>query len=375
MSSSRVRALDGIRGLALILILLFHFQLGPFRGGFAALTMFFTLSGFLICSRTLMELRTTGEFRVWRFFERRVRRLAPAALVCLLIVLVLTRLVGNPSQQAEVPGDALAALLNVANWRFLVQGTDYAHLFSLASPLNHYWSLAVEEQFYLTFPIAVVLVLQLPRRLRVGVSVAGVSVLCIVSVAIGWSATNYNRFYYGTDTRALELLVGVLLALVLHRYYATVRYPSARQTLATTAGGLMSLALLVYALTAFRNGEPTFQHGGAVLVAIATAMLIVSCLDLTGFMSRVMSFRPLAWAGKVSYGAYLYHWPIYALFGRHWGPISGALLSCFQLALTFILAALSYRFIEQPVIKRRTLPKPRALVRAWVSAAAARSRR
>ena len=205
-----VAALDGMRGIAVLLVLCFHFSLGPFRGGFVGVTVFFTLSGFLICSRTLGEIGVKSSFAVGAFFERRIRRLAPAAIVCIVAVLVATMAVGTREQHASVPGDALAALANVANWRFLVHGTSYTDLFAAPSPLNHFWSLAIEEQFYLVFPLAVWLLLKLPPRLRAP------AVALLVSAALEWAAhvssaaVSFNRFYYGTDARMAELLIGVI---------------------------------------------------------------------------------------------------------------------------------------------------------------------
>ncbi len=359
-----------MRGIAVLLVLFFHFKLGPFRGGFVGVTVFFTLSGFLICSRTLAEIGRSGRFAIADFFERRIRRLAPAAILCVFGVVVATNLIGTPEQHGSVPGDALAALANVANWRFLFHGTSYTDLFAAPSPLNHFWSLAIEEQFYLVFPAVVWLVLKLPRRFRV------FAVAVIVSAALEWSAhaasttTSYNRFYYGTDSRMSELLVGVILALSLGYWRIKVQRPAGPQRFAVTLLAAAGLIAIIAAGMLYRNGGSAYQHGGAFLVALATAALIIGGLEGGNGVARLCSVRPLVWVGKVSYGAYLYHWPIFALSGKHWGPLHGTALGLAQLTISLVLAGLSFRFLEAPIQRRRFALTRRSMLGGWSKALA-----
>ena len=362
-ASRHIPALDGLRGIAVLLVMFFHFELGPFRGGFVGVTVFFTLSGFLICSRTLTEIGRTGRFAIADFFERRVRRLAPAAILCIFAVVIATNVIGTRAQHASVPGDALAALFNVANWRFLFHGTSYADLFAAPSPLNHFWSLAIEEQFYLAFPAVVWLMLKLPRRPRV------IAIALVVSAAIEWSAhvgstaISYNRFYYGTDARAAELLIGVVLALGLSYWKVSVPRPAGRQRFAVTLLAGAALVVIVVGAMTYRNGGSAYQHGGAFLIALATAALIVGGLEGSNGIARACSVRPLVWVGKVSYGAYLYHWPIVALSGKHWGPLSGTSLGLAQLVLSLAIAGVSFRYLEAPIQRRRFAPTRRRMLR------------
>ena len=359
-----------MRGIAVLLVMLFHFKLGPFRGGFVGVTVFFTLSGFLICSRTLTEVGRSGRFAVADFFERRVRRLAPAAIACILGVVVLTSIVGTHEQHASVGGDAIAALANVANWRFLVHGTSYADLFAAPSPLNHFWSLAIEEQFYLVFPVVVWLALKLPRRVRVP------AVALIVSAALEWSAHeasvagNFNRFYYGTDARMTELLVGVIAALALSYWRVSVPRPAGPQRLGVTIVAAAGLATVFFGAITFQNGGSTYQHGGAFVIALATAALIIGGLEGSNGIARLCSIRPLVYVGKISYGAYLYHWPIFALSGKHWGPLHGTWLGLAQLAASLLLAAVSFRYLEAPIQRRRFAKTRRSMLRGWSTAIA-----
>ena len=359
-----------MRGIAVLLVLCFHFKLGPFHGGFVGVTVFFTLSGYLICSRTLTEIGRSGRFGVLDFFERRVRRLAPAAILCILAVVIFANLIGTREQHASVPGDALAALANVANWRFLVHGTSYTDLFAAPSPLNHFWSLAIEEQFYLVFPLVVWLVLKLPVRFRAA------TVAVIVSLALEWSvhasssADNFNRFYYGTDARMAEILVGVILALALGYWRISVPRPAGGQRFGITVLAAAALVFIVGGAMLYRNGGSAYQHGGAFFIALATAALIIGGLEGSNGIAALCSIRPLIWVGKVSYGAYLYHWPIFALSGKHWGPLHGTWLGLAQLTLSLGLAGLSFRYLEQPIQRRRWLPDRRPLLRTWMRALA-----
>ena len=368
--NGHVTALDGMRGIAVLLVLLFHFKIGPFRGGFVGVTVFFTLSGFLICSRTLTEVGRSSGFAVKDFFERRIRRLAPAAIVCILGVVIATNLIGTREQHASITGDALAALANVANWRFLVNGTSYTDLFAAPSPLNHFWSLAIEEQFYLVFPVAVWLLMKLPRRVR------AMSVALLVSVALEWSAhaasgaDSYNRFYYGTDARMSELLIGVIAALALSYWRIPLSRPAGRQRFTITLLSAAALATIVFGATAYRNGAVNYQHGGAIIIALATAVLIIGGLEGANGVARLLSARWLVWVGKVSYGAYLYHWPIFALSGKHWGPLHGLALGLAQLSLSLLLAGASFRYLESPIQRRRFAPVRPVLMRSWGKALA-----
>jgi peptidoglycan/LPS O-acetylase OafA/YrhL len=363
-----VPALDGIRGIAVLLVLLFHFKIGPFRGGFVGVTVFFTLSGFLICSRTVTEVGRSGGFAVKDFFERRIRRLAPAAIVCILGVVIATNLIGTREQHSSITGDALAALGNVANWRYLIHGTSYTDLFAAPSPLNHFWSLAIEEQFYLVFPVAVWLLLKLPRMACV------VSVALLLSVGLAWSAHaastagSYNRFYYGTDARMSELLIGVIAAIALSYWRIPLQRPAGRERFAMTLVAGAALATVLIGAMAYRNGGSAYQQGGAVTIALATAVLIIGGLEGSNGVARACSARWLRWVGKVSYGAYLYHWPIFALSGKHWGPLHGLSLGLAQLTLSLLLAGLSFRFLEAPIQKRRFAPSRPALFRQWSKA-------
>ncbi|HEY6532107.1 MAG TPA: acyltransferase, partial [Acidimicrobiales bacterium] len=202
--------LDGLRGLAVIGVLLFHGGFTWAKGGFLGVSTFFTLSGFLITNLLVREWDSTDAIRLGRFWVRRFRRLLPAALIAIALIGLIWWRIGTPEQLATLRADMLAALGYVANWRFFSAGTSYADLFSAPSPLQHFWSLAIEEQFYVIFPLVVLGLMRLGgRRVLTAVLVAATLASVVLELALGG---NIDRVYYGTDTRAAELLLGALLA-------------------------------------------------------------------------------------------------------------------------------------------------------------------
>lgn len=366
----RVVALDGLRGLSVAMIVLYHVRLGPFTGGLSAVTVFFTLSGFLIASRSVAEVDRTGGFRFGRFVERRIRRLVPASLVCLAGTLAATHLFGDAVQRSRIGGDTVAALLHVANWRFLFEERSYAQLFSGASPLTHYWTLSIEEQFYLLFPVVGVAVVALRPRLRGRAVAAVLGVAIAASLALAVTAGSFDRFYYATDTRLFELLAGVALGVwAASRAAADRPAPGAAvPDRVLDAAGLLSIAGLVWAVIVFKSGAMSFARGGAQLTALLTVVSIV-VLHRPGLWStRLCSLAPLVWLGRRSYAIYLFHWPIVALSDGGIGPLDGAALAVAQIALSLSLAELSWRWVERPVMERAVLPGRRRVVQAWLGA-------
>lgn len=370
-SGRRIASLDGVRGIAVLLVLLFHVELGPFGGGFVGVTVFFTLSGYLIATRSLAEVSRTGSFSLAGFIERRVRRLAPASFLCIAGTVLATWWLGTSGQLAQLRGDVIGAVANVANWRFLADGTSYADLFAGPSPLNHYWSLAIEEQFYVVFPIAAVLLVRLRRGRRATATVALVAATSVASLLLAWHAGT-DRFYYGTDTRMFELLVGVGLALALRpagTHSAERRVDRRPGRWALDVAGLLGLGAIVAAAMTFDNGARSFARGGAQGVGVATAVLLWALLGNAPVMTALCSIRPLVWVGKVSYGVYLYHWPIVALCPRNVGPLHGWSLALAQIGVSLAVAGVSWRFVERHVTSRRLLPVRRRLGVSWAAVA------
>src|SRR3954451_22028337 len=292
--------LDGLRALAVLSVVAFHGGVRLLPGGFVGVSLFFTLSGFLITRLLLSEWQHRQRIGLRGFWERRLRRLAPAALLTLGVIMLASPHLMDPVSRAGLRVDVLAALAYVANWRFLFQGHHYADLFAAPSPVLHFWSLAIEEQLYVLFPLLVVAV----GRRRLG------PVLCALiagSVALGWllytPGGSTNAAYYGTFVRGGELFVGALLAvLVMSRRHMW------RPGITKTAG-VVALVGMLWAWSTVRQDDALLYRGGFVVHAVLTAIVILSAMQ-PGPVRMLLSVPPLRALGAISYGVYLYHWPV-----------------------------------------------------------------
>jgi peptidoglycan/LPS O-acetylase OafA/YrhL len=336
-------------------VLLFHGGFTWAKGGYLGVSTFFTLSGFLITGLLLAEWERSGRIVLHRFWERRFRRLAPALLAALLVVALFAAAVADPDQLHRIRGDALATIGYVANWRFILSGQSYAHLFDAPSPLLHAWSLAIEEQFYVVFPLLVTAVLALAKgRRRVLAWVLGL--LTIGSVATSLALhSDVSRVYYGTDTRAAELLVGALLAVWVAgrgRDLADRARPGV-----AALGVVAGVASLVAWVTVDQASSWLYQ-GGFAVYGLGTVALVAAAVA-PGPIRSLTSTAPLRLLGKVSYGVYLYHWPIFLWLTPERTELSGAGLFVLRLGVTAVIAGASYVLVEQP-IRRGGLPGWRA---------------
>ena len=371
--------LDGLRAVALLAVLAFHHGFGWARGGFLGVSSFFTLSGFLIATLALGEWSDTGRLAIARFWERRIRRLLPAALVALAGIAVLQATLGIGSAPG-FRGDLLAALGYAANWRAAATTGDYARLFSDPSPVAHLWSLAIEEQFYLLFPLMFAGIMRIVgRRRRLPIATAGAAwtVLAAASFAAAWvlagGGDNSGLVYYATFTRAGELIVGVAAAhaFVLARATRVSRAVAQRRDDAprtrrargalpvavTAAGGVAFVALLVL-WRATSLGTPSLFRGVTALNAGLT-VLVVLATSTGGVVARVLGCLPLRALGRISYGAYLYHWPVFLVLNGERNPVGHPhWLFLLRVAVTVALAAASYALIEAPVRFRFRVPRP-----------------
>jgi peptidoglycan/LPS O-acetylase OafA/YrhL/lysophospholipase L1-like esterase len=338
-------ALDGIRAVAVLAVLAFHQGgFGWAQGGFLGVSVFFTLSGFLITTLLVSEQAGTGGIAVGSFWVRRLRRLMPAALAGLALAIVLVAVM-LPEAAGTLRGDVLAALADVANWRFLLSGHSYADLFAAPSPVQHYWSLAIEEQFYLLYPIVVWLVLVRWRRSRRALAVLlGAGFVASMMVAVVAGAAHPDLVYYATFTRAAELLAGGLLALaVLHR--RTDPAPPAPWAMVV---GPLALAAMVAVMVTTPESAGWLARGGLAAFSLLSVALIASARR-PGPLRRVLSTRPLVALGLVSYGVYVYHWPLFLWLTPDRVGLDGGALFVVRVAVTLGLAAVSYRWLEQPV--------------------------
>ncbi|MFM7061529.1 MAG: acyltransferase family protein [Actinomycetes bacterium] len=353
-TARHIRALDGVRGAAVIAVLLFHG--GMLRGGYLGVDLFFVLSGFLITSLLLAEGTSTGRIALGPFWARRARRLLPALFLMLAVVAIYAAFIAEPNELARIRGDFLATLGYVANWRFVLGGFDYWTLFTSPSPLAHTWSLAIEEQFYVFWPLIVVgLGLLVGRRAgewaRTVLVVCGVLVAASAALALWFWFTSEAtvRIYYGTDTRAAAILMGAALAAWLI-WRGPVRRDGARLALEATA----VVALAVLAVCWWRLEGQGLYAGGLLLCGVcATAVIAAAAHPNPGPVARAFSWRPLVGAGLVSYGLYLWHWPVYVLLDPRRTGLDGWPLLALRISVTTAIALASYHLVEQPIRQRR----------------------
>jgi peptidoglycan/LPS O-acetylase OafA/YrhL len=350
-------ALDGLRGVAVAAVLLFHLGYSWAKGGYLGVSVFFTLSGYLITTLLLTERGRTGRTELRRFWSRRARRLLPAALCGLVLAALVSR--SLPIAPEGVRVDLLAALVNVANWRFLLAGRSYADLFSSPSPTLHFWSLAIEEQFYLFFPLAFALVARRPRTPRALLRA------CIAGIVVSWAALAaagvlgaHDFAYYSTITRAGELLVGAAAALLVARtrHRRSGQAPRSRQVL--EVGALAALAVLCSQVA---ESSSSLERGVLPLVAMLTAIVVVGACH-PGPVARALSWRPLVGLGRISYGVYVYHWPLLLWLTPARTGLDGLALSAVRVVATLAVAGLSFVLIERPVRTGRW-PRPVVAIR------------
>jgi len=326
------------------------------------------LSGFLITALLLLEIEQRGRVDFVRFWGARARRLVPAALIGLLLAGFVAQVTAAPG---HVEGDAVSALLWMANWRFVASGQSYTSLFAHPSPLQHYWTLAVEEQFYLVLPLIVGATVVWVGRGRRQVFTVVTLLLLIGSLVVTrllYQPGVVLRTYYGTDTRAAELLVGVLLAVVLVDRRGLRRFGRPARVLADVCA-VPALVALVAMWCVVRQYDNWLLDGGLTLVALLAAVVLVGATQPGTFVGKVLSVRPLAWLGRISYGAYIYHWPLFLLLSPARTGLSGPALLALRLAVVLVVAQLSYTYIELPIREGR-LPRPVAVL-SWANAAIA----
>jgi peptidoglycan/LPS O-acetylase OafA/YrhL len=376
--------LDGVRAVAVLVVMAFHVHTPGFSAGFLGVDAFFVLSGYLITGVLLRDVKVHGQVRLANFWSRRVRRLLPAVLVMVTVIVTWGAFFAPRSQRDALRIDVIATLLNSANWRF-ISSSSYFSGDGLISPLEHTWSLAVEEQFYLFWPVmislAVLAVLAVRRRRHaakdgpVDVSVTRVvavlsATLIVISVGLlAWlfDSSAPERAYMGTDARAFEPLLGALLACLVtsERFRATARrYAGAAIVLGLTG---LALGVLVLGAGGATGTAPAYYRGGALAVTAACGLLVLGAAQGRpgNPVVRTLGNPAAAWLGRISYGVYLWHWP-FALWLLPPGGVFSPKRALAVVALTIATAAASFYLVEQRVQSRRAAGwlTPRRLI--WV---------
>jgi peptidoglycan/LPS O-acetylase OafA/YrhL len=357
--STYLPGLDGLRALAVIAVLLYHARPEWLPGGFLGVEVFFVISGFIITRGLLQEWQESGRIELRAFWLRRARRLLPALFLLLAGVMAYAA-VFETDAVADLRTDVLAALAYVTNWHLILGDHSYFASFEKPSLLLHLWSLAIEEQFYLMWPLLLAGLLPLLRKKGTFVLIAGGIIASTVAMAAMYQpGADTSRLYYGTDTRAAGLLCGAALAFLLSNSALGAAGRSYWQLTLAGLAGLAGLGVATYFIT---ESSAFLYQGGFLAVSLLSALLILGATRVNP-LGRVLGIVPLRWVGARSYGIYLWHWPIFLLV---WPAKPGFDILAAQVVATVVIAALSYELVEMPV-RRGALARIWSDLRTWGS--------
>ena len=361
MSNNKTRylpSIDSLRALAVLAVIIYHIDVNYLPGGFLGVDLFFVLSGYLISSLIIKEYKKTGTLNLYNFYMRRARRLLPAVYfmitVCLVFMVLFNGVLLRKSHL-----DAVFGYIYSSNWWYIFHKLDYFDSFGAQSPFKHLWSLAIEEQFYMFFPLIFLIFNR--RKKEEGQSsslnknfiyiVLGLILISLGTHILLFDINNINRIYFGTDTRAFSLLVGVVGALV----YPMDKLSSptnAKESVLYSVVSLTSISTLIAIMFYTSEYNTWLYRGGFLLVAVLGLIIIISSGKQHTFISKALSFRPIVFIGKISYSLYLWHFPIIVLTT----PVSeignpNLFYVTLRIILTVIAATLSYLFVETPIRK------------------------
>ena len=347
-----IKELDGIRAIAVIMVLAYHLKLALFKSGFLGVTVFFVLSGYLITGILISEVEEEGTIDLKNFWLRRIRRLVPAVM-SMAVVIIFVSAVVNRIIFTKGCKDFLASVLGFNNWWQIFNKISYFEAAGVPSPFTHCWSLAIETQFYLIYPLILLGIYKLVKsrgegRANRGLLFAGVTLLLalisvILMIVLFDPQQDASRVYYGTDTRAFSLLFGALLA-ILWEYRMVPRRLSANVNMVL---GSVSFAVLLVMTIAINGSSNFWYRGGQFFGTILTVLMVYAVSGRKTWLSRFLSNPVLKWMGDRSYSIYLWHYPIILLISK--GIKASWWITLIEIVLSVVLAELSYRFIETPI--------------------------
>ena len=356
--SKYLPSIDSLRALAVLAVIIYHVDVNYLPGGFLGVDLFFVLSGYLISSLIIKEFRKTGTVNLYNFYIRRARRLLPAVYFMITVGLVVMVLF-NEVLLRKSHLDAIFGYIYSSNWWYIFHKLDYFDSFGAQSPFKHLWSLAIEEQFYMIFPLLFLLVNR-KKKSKDGTYklnknflyvVVGLILVSLITHILLFDINNISRIYFGTDTRAFSLLVGVVGAILypMERLHTKV---TLQQNLIYSVISLVSIATLITVMIYTSEYNTWLYRGGFLLVAILGLIVIISSGKQHTVMARLLSFKPVVFIGKISYSLYLWHFPILVLTT----PVAeigntNIYFVILRVILTFVVAIVSYVFVETPIRK------------------------
>lgn len=356
--SKYLPSIDSLRALAVLAVIIYHVDVNYLPGGFLGVDLFFVLSGYLISSLIIKEYKKIGSVNLYNFYIRRARRLLPAVYFMITVGLVVMVLF-NEVLLRKSHLDAIFGYLYSSNWWYIFHKLDYFDSFGAQSPFKHLWSLAIEEQFYMIFPLLFLLVNR-KKKSKDGTYklnknflyvVLGLIIVSLIAHIILFDINNISRIYFGTDTRVFSLLVGVVGAILypMERLHAKV---TLQQNMIYSVVSLVSIATLITVMIYTSEYNTWLYRGGFLLVAVLGLIVIISSGKQHTLMSRLLSFKPVVFIGKISYSLYLWHFPVLVLTT----PVSeignpNIYFVILRVILTFVVAIVSYVFVETPIRK------------------------
>ena len=361
MSNNKAKylpSIDSLRALAVLAVIIYHIDVNYLPGGFLGVDLFFVLSGYLISSLIIKEYKKTGTLNLYNFYMRRARRLLPAVYfmitVCLVFMVLFNGVLLRKSHL-----DAVFGYIYSSNWWYIFHKLNYFDSFGAQSPFKHLWSLAIEEQFYMFFPLIFLIFNRRKKEEGKGPSlnknflyiVLGLILISLIIHILLFDINNINRIYFGTDTRAFSLLVGVVGAL-LYPIDKLSNPTNSKENLAYSVVSIISISILIIIMFCTTEYNTWLYRGGFLLVAVLGLIIIISSGKQHTFISKALSFKPIVFIGKISYSLYLWHFPIIVLTT----PVSeignpNLFYVTLRIILTFIVATLSYLVVETPIRK------------------------
>ncbi|WP_340014419.1 acyltransferase family protein [Paenibacillus sp. FSL K6-1318] len=343
--------IDGLRAISVLAVIAYHFDFKWAQGGLLGVGIFFVLSGYLITDQILLEWRMHRNIFLWNFWVRRLRRLLPA-MIGMLMFVAMWLIVTDPTRLLSLSGDFISSVFYVNNWYLIFHNVSYFDSFGPPSPIGHLWSLSIEEQFYLVWPVVLLLAIRFaPRRGRLMVFIAMLASISAIAMAVMYEpGTDPSRVYYGTDTRAFAILIGAALAVGWPSWKLNRRISPIARTLLDCVGGL---GLIILLILIYRTNEydESLYRSGFLYLSIISAIVIAILAQPASRLAKLLGCKSLTWIGKRSYSLYIWHYPVITLMHPTGNERLNFLQIMIQLIITFILSMLSYTWIEEPIRK------------------------